>query len=187
MTEKNDFNPPIAKSCRPKKIKAILKMEFPNCFKSGMEKLPLMIGIHEQLLDHYKDDPRFNPKQIQNGLCSYTSSPKYLSKIIEGASRIDLKGNSIGRVTPEEAAFAKNKLKNMEEFLQQKLELKEQNLVSHQKKSVKAAKAPQDKPVLKLLESANTKIKSAPQALTKEEIKKAKQDQYAKKMARRKR
>lgn len=190
-------------------IKNMFKEDFPNCFKSGEEKLPLKIGIHLQVHFHYRDDTRFEPQLIQQGLNSYAMTPKYLSKIIEGAPRVDINGNPAGQVTAEEALYAKSKLSAMNDALEKKIELKLQKLAAQklaaeqlevqklsgqQKASLKPvaevsqAGNSEKRPLLTLSEIANNNDKSSPQtqAKTKEEIKKAKQEKYAKKMASRK-
>lgn len=188
-------------------VKAALKEEFPNCFKSGNEKLPLKIGIHLQLHFHYKDDSRFYPEDLQKGINAYASSPKYLAKIVEGAVRVDIDGNPVGRVTADEAADAQNKLKIREALLEQKLLAKQQKLAAHeelmaQRRAVKQKKCPSEKkaeipvvlevPKTRLVLTSSTSLdkKNKPAAptpvLTKEEIKKANQERYAKKLARRK-
>lgn len=188
-------------------VKAALKEEFPNCFKSGDEKLPLKIGIHLQLHFHYKDDPRFDPQELQKGLNAYASSPKYLAKIVEGAVRVDIYGNPVAHVTAEEAADAQKKLKIREELLQQSLLAKQQKLAAHeelmaQRRALKqkkcssqkkeeipvVAEVPKTRLVLTLSTTPDKKNKPAASTvmLTKEEIKKANQERYAKKLARRK-
>lgn len=165
------YKTPKKKNEKVQQMKNVLKQDFPNCFKSGNEKLPLKIGIHLQIHFHYKDDPRFEPQLIQKGLNSYASSPKYLAKIVEGAHRVDIHGNPAGQVTAEEATHASKML------------------AIRQKESIKAiAKAPEKKQILILSPTPNNKINAGTQAQakTKEEIKKAKRDHYEKKMAHRK-
>lgn len=194
---------------RREQMKELLKLEFPNCFKSGDEKMPLKIGIHLQLHSHYKDDSRFDPQIIQKGLNSYSSSPKYLSKIVEGASRMDINGNPEGIVTAQEAAYAKGRLKYMQDSMQQKLQLKQQNIEAQQKQQLQKLELKQQKLTSKQKESIKLDAKASvkklevtvnlseirnkkselttqPQAKTKEELKKEKQERYAKKMNRRK-
>lgn len=109
-------------------MKELLKQELPQCFKSGDKKQPLKVGIHLQLHFHYKDDPRFEPQDLQKGLNSYASTPAYLVKIVEGAIRIDLHGNPVGQVTADDEAFAKRRLEKLEEQLK---------LAANQQKSIK--------------------------------------------------
>lgn len=182
ITEMNALKKPRKKG-KVQQMKDALKQEFPNCFKSGNEKLPLKIGIHLQVHFHFKDDSRFDPKLIQQGLNSYFSSPKYLAKIIEGASRFDINGNPAELITAKEAAYAKNKLEILENLWQQKRESKQKKLIKT------SAELLTKKPVLTLEEIRNKQTKSTTThtpAKTKEEIKKTKQDRYAKRMARQK-
>lgn len=165
-------------------IKEIFKQELPHCFRSGSDKLPLKIGIHIEVHTHYKDDLRFTPQLIQYSLNSYCRTPAYLSKIIAGASRVDIHGNPAGQVTAEEENHAKDKLKII-------LKLQEKNLrdsqvieTLKQKPAPHANSLPSAKPLL--TPSKITPTKATPLPPTKEEIKKAKQEKYAKKVARRK-
>lgn len=114
------FNNCCAKDVQPKRknskafrMKELLVQEFPNCFKKGDAKQPLCIGIHIQVHAHYKDDARFEPSLIQQGLNKYCFSPKYIKKIITGTPRINIHGAPTNIVTAEEESYAKKKLQKM--------------------------------------------------------------------------
>ena len=71
-------------------MKEQLIQELPDCFKKGDSKQPLCIAIHLQVHTHYKDDARFEPALIQQGLNRYCNSPKYIKNIITNAPRINI-------------------------------------------------------------------------------------------------
>jgi len=78
---------PKKKNTKSYQMKETLIKELPNCFKKGEGKQPLCINIHIQVHTHFKDDPRFEPSLIQQGLNKYCVSPKYIKIIKAGAPR----------------------------------------------------------------------------------------------------
>lgn len=68
---------------------------------------PLKIGIQEDLIA----DGQLAKNKIKRALASYVRAPQYFRSMQEGADRIGLGGESAGKVTAEEAAHAKAKLK----------------------------------------------------------------------------
>lgn len=164
-------------------MKDLLIQELPQCFKKGDQKQPLCIGIHIQVHSHYKDDDRFEPKALQDGLNRYFNGIKYLKKIIEGVPRIDIHGQQVGIVTANEAAYARDRLQLEEQR-------KEQQLKSVQQKTFQPVKSKTiPKPIsLDELRKKGSMISQVVESPTtsKDQIKKEKQDKYAKRMARKK-
>ncbi len=91
----------------------ILKNEFPLCFKKGTKKLPLALNIHKKLIQHYKNDLRFDKQTLEEAIRFYTHSIKYLKIVKENTPRISLKGNEESLVTKREAIFAEKLLKKL--------------------------------------------------------------------------
>jgi ProP effector len=82
---------------------------FPKCFAVfEQHRQPLKIGIHVDLLA--KLDGAITPKECAKALRLYCANRFYLQACVEGAPRIDLDGNTVGHVTAEEAANAKQRL-----------------------------------------------------------------------------
>ncbi|MBF4990947.1 ProQ/FinO family protein [Methylophilus sp. QUAN] len=94
-----------------------LQSLFPKAFpKRPIPKVPLKIGILYDLLERSKET-QIPHADIKLALNTWCRSKRYWSVTIEGASRIDLLGNSVGKVTSEEEIRAKlmmtlNKNKN---------------------------------------------------------------------------
>jgi sRNA-binding protein len=136
-------------------------------------------------------------------LNKYCSGEKYLKVTVEGAPRIDINGDPIGTVTAIEAAFAKERLKNIEEGRRKKetekakadLERKEiekakASLMKNKNKNTIQHSKPIDTikpiPLEELRKRSLAKQVNEKPTPSKEQIKKEKQDKYAKKMARKK-
>lgn len=84
----------------------LLKAHFPNCFKELKETQPLKIGIKQDLVKllSTREDIVIGDKACMvNSLAYYVNSIAYHKSMMEGAKRIDLDGNEVGAVTPEEA------------------------------------------------------------------------------------
>jgi ProP effector len=75
---------------------AILVGQFPQAFSMGDQRRPLKVGIHQELAARAVG---LSTDQIREALRQYTSAIDYQRAIVEGASRIDLDGNSAGTVT----------------------------------------------------------------------------------------
>ncbi len=95
---------------KPTEILKIFKEELPECFKKGNEKIPLMQGIHHEVIAHYKNDLRFDNAAIRHAIRFYVSSTVYLRKVVEGTPRINFKGKPIGTVSASEEHNAKIQL-----------------------------------------------------------------------------
>ncbi len=89
----------------------LLKNELPLCFKKGAGKSPLALNIHEEILQHYANDIRFDEKILKQAIQFYTQSTNYLKKIKAGTYRIDIKGRTQTTVKNFEKKYAQEILK----------------------------------------------------------------------------
>jgi ProP effector len=82
---------------------------FPNAFfKKGNQIKPLKIGIFDDIIDFYErlDTPPFSKKSLREALSYYSASPAYLNCQKPDTARIDIYGNEIDVVTPDQAKYA---------------------------------------------------------------------------------
>lgn len=82
---------------------------FPSSFfKKGIQIKPLKIGIFDDIIDFYErlDSPPFSKKALRDALSYYSNSPAYLLCQKPGVARIDIYGNEVDIVTPEQAKYA---------------------------------------------------------------------------------
>jgi ProP effector len=87
----------------------LLKAYFPNCFKDIKELKPLKVGIKQdlvKLLSTREDVVIADKACMVNSLSYYVNSTAYHKSVIEGATRIDLDGNSAGTISAEEAKYS---------------------------------------------------------------------------------
>ncbi len=77
---------------------------------------PLKIGIQEDLVA----DDKLAKNKIKRALASYVRSPQYYRSIREGVDRIGIDGAASGQVTEQEAQYAKEKLKEINQNRRQK-------------------------------------------------------------------
>ncbi|MBA2649197.1 MAG: ProQ/FinO family protein [Legionella sp.] len=85
---------------------------FPNAFfKKGSQVKPLKIGIFDDIIDFYErlDSPPFSKKALREALSFYSASPHYLNAQKPNAARIDIYGNEVDEVTPDQAQYAQKK------------------------------------------------------------------------------
>jgi len=87
---------------------------YPQAF-SRTNIRPLKIGIQDDLVA----DEKIAKNKIKRALASYVRSPNYFRAMKLDADRIDLTGESSGKVTETEAEYAKTQLK---EFHQRRRE-----------------------------------------------------------------
>jgi len=107
----NDVVTPKAKSKnRAANLAALQQLSeaYPNAFDRKNVR-PLKIGIQDDLIA----DEKVAKNKIKRALASYVRSLNYLRSLQEGADRIDINGESAGKVTAEEAQHAKGKLKEI--------------------------------------------------------------------------
>lgn len=80
---------------------------YPHAFFTGHTK-PLKVGIHQDLAHR---EP-WSGKLIRRALANYVNLPRYVKSMREGAERIDLDGNSAGKVDKEAARHASERRKD---------------------------------------------------------------------------
>lgn len=86
-----------------------LAEHFPGAFfKKSNQVKPLKIGIFDDIIDFYErlESPPFKKKSLREALSYYSASPAYLSCQKPDAVRVDIYGNEVGTVTPEQAKYA---------------------------------------------------------------------------------
>jgi len=93
---------------------ALLIETYPETF-SRTNIRPLKIGIQDDLIA----DEKVAKNKIKRALASYVRAPNYFRAMKLDADRIDLTGNSAGKVSESEAEYAKVQLK---EFHQRRRE-----------------------------------------------------------------
>jgi hypothetical protein len=107
----------------PGEIEATLRDLCPLAFRDP--PVPLAIGIHQPLVDLLSGE--HEQIHIKRFLQSWTRQEAYRSVLIEGAARVDLDGQQIGVVTPEEAVHAgrsQNELHNNDGITEEVPDLK---------------------------------------------------------------
>ncbi len=72
------------------------------CFREPVR--PLKVRIAEDIIAR---QPDLDVHAVSIALIAHTGKPEYLASVAEGASRIDLDGNSCGTVTAQHAAHAR--------------------------------------------------------------------------------
>jgi sRNA-binding protein len=79
----------------------LIRAKFPLCFTTP--KRPLKIGISDDLRAQLPDMKFGLIKHVVN---YYTDEYEYQACLTDGAERLDLEGNAVGRVTLQEARYA---------------------------------------------------------------------------------
>jgi ProP effector len=102
---------PKPKPPKPKELLDQLIEAFPATFRRRGPRLPLAVGIREQLQATMPETPS---NAISRWLSSYCSAPAYLRVIIAGATRVGLDGKAAGTVTAEQARHAAERLARIE-------------------------------------------------------------------------
>ncbi|CAN7343229.1 MULTISPECIES: ProQ/FinO family protein [Paraburkholderia] len=83
-----------------------LQKHFPNAFpKNPAPKLPLKVGIFEDLVAHAKE-LSLNEAELRDAIKTWCRGSRYWKCLVEGAARVDLTGAEAGKVTAQEAAGA---------------------------------------------------------------------------------
>ncbi len=83
----------------------LLSSNYPEVFNLKDPK-PLKVGIHEELAA----DEKVSKTKIRRALSAYVRHYNYISCLVEGADRINLKGEVDGVVSADEAQHAKEKV-----------------------------------------------------------------------------
>ncbi|MBN3846539.1 Fertility inhibition FinO-like protein [Paraburkholderia sp. Ac-20342] len=87
-----------------------LQKRFPVAFpKNPAPKLPLKIGIFEDLVVHAKD-LSLTEAELRDAIKTWCRGGRYWKSLVEGAARVDLTGTEAGKVTAQEAAGAQRLL-----------------------------------------------------------------------------
>jgi ProP effector len=92
----------------------LLKVHFPNCFKSMNEVKPLKKGIKEDLLKRLGTIEAIVTEDkacMVKSLSYYVNTLPYHKSVVAGAERLDLDGAPAGIVTAEEASYSVEKQK----------------------------------------------------------------------------
>ncbi|RKT27152.1 ProP effector [Paraburkholderia sp. RAU2J] len=83
-----------------------LQKRFPIAFpKNPAPKLPLKVGIFEDLVVHAKELSLSEP-ELRDAIKTWCRGSRYWKCLVEGAARVDLTGAAAGQVTAQEAAGA---------------------------------------------------------------------------------
>ncbi|CAH2790270.1 MAG: Activator of osmoprotectant transporter ProP [uncultured Paraburkholderia sp.] len=83
-----------------------LQKRFPNTFpKNPAPKLPLKVGIFEDLVVHAKE-LSLSEAELRDAIKTWCRGSRYWKCLVEGAARVDLTGAEAGKVTAQEAAGA---------------------------------------------------------------------------------
>ncbi|APR39581.1 ProQ/FinO family protein [Paraburkholderia sp. SOS3] len=85
-----------------------LQKRFPAAFpKKPAPKLPLKIGILEDLLPHAQE-LALNEAEIREAIATWCRGSRYWASLTEGAARVNLNGEPAGQVSPRDTAFARS-------------------------------------------------------------------------------
>lgn len=83
-----------------------LQKRFPIAFpKNPAPKLPLKIGIFEDLVAHAKE-LSLTEAELRDAIKTWCRGSRYWKALVEGAARVDLSGAEAGQVSAQEAAGA---------------------------------------------------------------------------------
>ncbi|KND59500.1 Activator of osmoprotectant transporter ProP [Candidatus Burkholderia verschuerenii] len=84
-----------------------LQKKFPLAFpKNPAPKLPLKVGILEELLTHAAD-LRLTERELRDAIAVWCRGNRYRACLVQGAARVDLLGQPAGEVSAGEAAHAR--------------------------------------------------------------------------------
>ncbi|MFM0417850.1 ProQ/FinO family protein [Paraburkholderia aromaticivorans] len=83
-----------------------LQKRFPVAFpKNPAPKLPLKVGIFEDLMVHAKE-LSLSEAELRDAIKTWCRGSRYWKCLVEGAARVDLTGAEAGKVTAQEASGA---------------------------------------------------------------------------------
>lgn len=100
----------------------LLRVYFPECFKSMAEVKPLKIGIKEDLLKRLSTIENIVTEDkacMVKSLSYYVNTQSYHKSVSAGAMRVDLDGQPAGIVTAEEAKYSVEKQQAKQQAKQQ--------------------------------------------------------------------
>lgn len=87
----------------------LLKVYFPNCFKSPNDLKPLKIGIKQDLIKYLSTIDNIVTEDkacMVKSLAYYVNTATYHKCVVDGATRVDLEGNPAGVVSAAEAKYS---------------------------------------------------------------------------------
>lgn len=90
----------------------LLKVYFPHSFRSMRDVKPLKLGIKQDLVKQLSTMETIVTEDkacMAKSLTYYVNTLAYHKSVVEGAERIDLAGQPVGKVTPEEARYSMEK------------------------------------------------------------------------------
>jgi ProP effector len=83
-----------------------LQKKFPKAFpKNPLPKVPLKIGIFEDLLAH-ATELALSETELRAAIKIWCRGSRYWTSMVEGAIRVDLSGEEAGRESPEDGVRA---------------------------------------------------------------------------------
>lgn len=83
-----------------------LQKRFPLAFpKNPAPKLPLKVGIFEDLMKH-AEELQLSERELRSAIKVWCRGNRYWTSLVEGAARVDLTGAAAGEVTSADAARA---------------------------------------------------------------------------------
>jgi ProP effector len=133
--------PSSSTSLSPEALVLAFQKLWPQCFAIyEMRRRPLKLGIHIDLICSSLHD--FDNDQIKIGLRFYVSNSEYLKKVKVGADRIDLNGETAGRVTLDEQHHAKGQLEWRREVAKQNEKRRKNPNARKPKLTLKKARLP---------------------------------------------
>lgn len=132
--EQNDTSPPPVR--KPKELIQLLSERFPNCFSVNGPAKPLKIGIFNDLVEAFSEQPHISKTLLRSTLRHYTNSWRYLAAVTVGNQRVNLQGEDVETVDASQAEYASTRLQESKAFAkQQRIEKKSKvSAATHQKK-----------------------------------------------------
>lgn len=87
----------------------LMKVYFPECFKSANDVRPLKKGIKQDLVKRLSTIETIVTEDkacMVKSLAYYVNTAAYHKSVVEGAIRVDLDGNPVGVVSADEAKYS---------------------------------------------------------------------------------
>ncbi|WJV25538.1 MULTISPECIES: ProQ/FinO family protein [Pseudomonas] len=83
-----------------------LQKSFPLAFpRSPAPKVPLKVGIYQDAVQHL-ERLGITSEQLKRAIATWCRGARYWSSLVENAARVNLNGEPVGTVTPEQAQRA---------------------------------------------------------------------------------
>lgn len=94
---------------------------FPKCFNRDNPQ-PLKLRIEKDVIPLYPEGAPFARLHLRKAIVYYVTSHQYRQAVAQGTHRVDLDGNAVAEVTPENQTYAEEQIaKAQERYEQQKL------------------------------------------------------------------